>query len=165
MITMSKCIGQTLLWKSLWDDPQRSNTFVLEADAGRVASLDVTGSWRALSGSGQCAEGQWMFDLKRMHPGFFMVSSAGTEYATFDHIQNRLTFHDGRRVHASGGACPYFANEIGSLIRYRPRFWYGGYETEVTLDDLARGVPDLGLMVLLGQFLVVYEARKLDDTD
>jgi len=167
MDALRDAIGSELQWvKPRWTKLQ----FELRAGETVVATLAWARGSRAV---GEWVEGQYLFSREGWLRPRILVRSARTEataaagapdepIATFAYRGGALTFPDGRaflwkkpkrltteRVWVDSAATV--------LVRVRPARW--GATAAVTIQPEAAGLPELPLLVLLGQYLVVLAAQ------
>ncbi len=164
MQALRDVIGRELEWvKPKWTKLQ----FELRAGETVVATL----AWaHGSSAVGEWAEGQYRFSRAGWFRPRILVRGAAPDatdaseepIATFAYRVGTLTFPDGRtflwkkpkkltteRIWVDSAAT--------ALVRVRPARWHAA--AAVTIQPEAAGLPELPLLVLLGQYLIVLAAQ------
>ena len=154
-----------------WIKPRRTKLqFELRAGEILVATLAWTGGSHAL---GQWAEGQYRFNRKGwLRPRTLVRGAANAAsdtpgeqeetVATFAHRGGTLSFPDGRTF--LWKKPKRWTNEriwMDSATAERVRFHPGAWESTVTVTSQpeSASLPELPLLVLLGQYLIVLASQ------
>jgi hypothetical protein len=154
-------MGQDTTRTLRWTQPRASRrAYELRAGEDLVATL----RWRtgALA-EGDEAAGQWTFRRTGFWHPRVLVSAAGSNavVAVFSARwtgTGTLELSTGRRLHWSA-AHAWQADNGTPLVQITNRQRLTRLEGTVELTPAAAGVPDLGLLVLVGWYLVVMQAQ------
>jgi hypothetical protein len=157
MPPIAESSGQTLRWTQ----PRAGRrTYELRTETDIVATL----SWRAdSSAAAEDAHGQWTFKRAGFWHPRVTVCAAGSEGAVAVFSARwtgtgTLELPAGHRVHWSATHA-WQAADGTSLVQITSRQRLTRLDGTVEIAPAAAGVADLGLLVLLGWYLVVMQAQ------
>jgi hypothetical protein len=164
MKAIREFVGQPLLWMQ---PKAMKQQFELHCGDEVLVVMRWQSSWRS-GATAETAEGSWSFKRQGFRQQVLIESSRGD--AALPTLRRRwtgsatLSFPDGRsylwKRNGFWGIRRMWTTPEGfSLLSFRTRYGFMKTGGEVAVDSLAAALSELGLLVSLGWYLVVMEAR------